>query len=172
LYPVPVKVDEEADMRCARFMRIALFLAVALLALGAGRAFPADGPGSAEKTIPVPKTGQAELKFDVGPLVIEEIIIRNVPDDEDLAKAKGDPSDKCHPKLQVGVTNKGSAKTKFHLQVQFEDKDGNIFMSCDRNDDIEPGAVNDHTNLCWLDSMKTLDWPKVTVVRVVAKVSP
>ena len=75
------------------------------------------------------------------------------------------------PKLAVGVSNKGTTKIKFHLTVRLEDKDGNIYMSCDRNDDIDPGAVNDHTNLCWLDSMKTLDWPKVTAVHIIAKVT-
>lgn len=158
-------------MRRKNFAGIALFLAASLLALGAGLVLLAEEPYTVDKTVPMPKTGQADLKFEAGPLVIEEIVIRNMPDDEDLAKAKSDPSDKCHPKLAIGVSNKGTVKTKFHLKVQLEDKDGNIYMSCDRNDESEPGAVNDHTNLCWLDSMKTLDWPKVTVIHIVAKVS-
>jgi hypothetical protein len=157
----------------AKLVCKALILALAgsLLFLAAGTVLQSEEPFSVDKTVPLPKTGQADLKVEAGPLVFEEVIIRNMPDEEDLAKAKNDPSDKCHPKLQVGVSNKGAAKMKFHLKVRLEDKDGNVYMSCDRNDSIEPGAVNDHTNLCWLDSMKTLDWPKVTAVHIIAKVS-
>lgn len=132
----------------------------------------AQEPQSLDKAVPFPQSGQASLKWEVGSLVVEEVIIRNAPDEEDLRKAESDPSDKCHPKMQVGLTNRGTAKMKFHLTLKLEGEDGAVYMSCDRNDTVAPGAVNDHTNLCWLDSMKTKDWPKVKQVRISITVSP
>jgi|GEM_PF-2280916 len=170
-YPVVVKIVKETDMKKYEFRGMALVLAAAILVLAVGTMLWSQEPYTVDKTVPLPKTGQADLKFEAGPVIFDEVIIRNMPDEEDLAKAKNNPSDKCHPKLQVGVSNKGTAKMKFHLKVRLEDKDGNVYMSCDRNDTAEPGAVNDHTNLCWLDSMKTLDWPKVTAVHIIAKVT-
>lgn len=158
-------------MRKHKFGGATLVFAMMLVALAIGPQLRSQESYTVDKMVPMPKTGRADLKFEAGPVTFEEIVIRNMPDEEDLAKAKNDPSDKCHPKLQVGVSNKGTAKMKFHLTVRLEDKDGNIYMSCDRNDTVEPGAVNDHTNLCWLDSMKTLDWPKVTAVHIIAKVT-
>jgi hypothetical protein len=135
-------------------------------------AFLAQEPHSVDRTVPFPQTGQASLKWELGPLGVEEVIIRNMPDEEDLRKAEADPDDKCHPKMQVGFSNKGAAEMKVHVTLRLEGEDGAVYMSCDRNDTIEPGAVNDHTNLCWLDSMKTKDWPKVKVVRISVTASP
>ena len=162
---------KEAHVKKNGSKLLVLALVGSLLVIVAGTMLQSQEPYTVDKTVPLPKTGQADLKLDAGPVIFDEVIIRNIPDEEDLAKAKNNPSDKCHPKLQVGVSNKGTAKMKFHLTVRLEDKDGNVYMSCDRNDTAEPGAVNDHTNLCWLDSMKTLDWPKVTAVHIIAKVT-
>jgi hypothetical protein len=129
-------------------------------------------PQSVDKTVPLPQTGEASLKWEVGPVVVEDVIIRNMPDEEDLRKAESDVDDKCHPKMQVGFSNKGAAKMKVHVTLKLEGSDGAVYMSCDRNDTVAPGAVNDHTNLCWLDSMKTKDWPKVKVVRISVTASP
>jgi hypothetical protein len=152
-------------------MRCACWVVATVLCLLTPLASPAQEPQSVDKTVPFPQSGQASLKWEVGSLVVEEVIIRNIPDEEDLKKGESDPSDKCHPKMQVGLTNKGAAKMKFHLTLKLEGEDGAVYMSCDRDDTIAPGAVNDHTNLCWLDSMKTKDWTQVKRVRISVTVS-
>ena len=144
--------------------------AVVLLGPGAVARAAGDQPASVNETVKFPKAGAAELEIKAGPITFTEIIIRNAPNEDDLRQAKTNPKDNCHPKLQVGVTNNGSSKVEFHVRVLLEDDEGNVYMSCDRNDSISGGAENDHTNLCWLDSMKTIDWPKLTRVRLVAKV--
>ena len=63
----------------------------------------------------------AELNFHAGPVVFEEIVVRNMPDAEDIAKSKEDPDDKCHPKLAVGMSNPSGVKMKVHLIVRLED---------------------------------------------------
>jgi len=159
-------------MRKRAFGQAVMLVSAVLLALSLAPQLSSQGPYTVDKTVPFPKTGHGDLKIEAGPVVLEEIVVRNMPDEKDLEKAKSDPSDKCHPKLAVGVSNKGTVTMKFHLKVRLEDKDANVYMSCDRNDSIAPGAVNDHTNLCWLDSMKTADWPKVTAFHIIAEVSP
>lgn len=124
------------------------------------------------RTFGFPRTGRAALGIKAGPLTFTELIIRNPPNAEDLREAKTNPSDNCHPKLAIGVTNTGRSKMEFHVTVSLEDGRGKIYMTCDRNDSIDPGAQNDHTNLCWLESMKTIDWPRVTRVRLVAEIDP
>lgn len=144
----------------------------AFLFTAAAVAAAAEHAHTVNKTIPFPKTNRAELGWKVGPITFTEVIVRNAPNDEDLREAKKDTNDNCHPKLQVGVSNGGDQKMKFHLTVALEDDQGSIYLSCDRNDSIKPGAENDHTNLCWLDSMKTIDWPKLTRIRIKADVDP
>jgi hypothetical protein len=146
---------------------VARAVAVVWVALGA---VPAAAKASLDKKVPFPTSGRAALGVKVGPLTFTEVLVRNAPNAKDLAEAKSNPKDNCHPKLQVGVSNPGSAKMKFHVTVSLEDGSGHVYMSCDRNDSISPGASNDHTNLCWLDSMKTIDWPKLKVVHVSAEV--
>ena len=141
-------------------------MAVAWMSLAAVPA--AAQHASLDKKVPFPKNGRVALGVKAGPLTFNEVIIRNAPNAGDLAGAKSNPRDNCHPKLQVGVSNKGSAKMKFHVTVSLEDGKGTVYMSCERNDSISPAAHNDHTNLCWLDSMKTIDWPKLKVVHVSA----
>lgn len=125
-----------------------------------------------DETVIFPAGGIGALKIEAGPVTFEEILIRNMPDAGDIAKAKSDPDDNCHPKLQVGMSNRASAKMKVTLKVELLGDDGTVYMNCSRTDDVEPGATNDHTNLCWLSSMKTLDFPKVTKIRIIASVSP
>lgn len=157
-------------------MRKALVLVAAVLVFCACAALLAqtaegNGPFAVDQKTPMPKTEIGTLGYTAGPVTFEEVVIRNAPDDEDLEKAKSDPSDKCHPKLAVGMSNSGSRKMKVKIYLRLEDKDGNVYMTCDRTDTVQPGAKNDHTNFCWLDSMKTLDWPKVAFVHITASIS-
>jgi hypothetical protein len=147
---------------------VARAVAVAWMALAAVPA--AAQQASLDKKLPFPKNGRVALGVKAGPLKFNEVVIRNAPNARDLAEAKSNPRDNCHPKLQVGVSNTGSAKMKFHVTVSLEDGKGTVYMRCERNDSISPAADNDHTNLCWLESMKTIDWPKLKVVHVSAEI--
>ncbi len=148
-------------------------LVLAILAFGAIPAVAKEHAFTLDKTIKFPKSYQADLNFKAGPLTFTEIIIRNPPSASDVKNAETkDPGDNSHPKFSVGVSNNGKEKMAFHVVVSLEDDAGTVYFKCDRDDSIDPGNENDHTNLCWLDSMKTIDWPKLTVVRVKATVDP
>jgi len=150
---------------CAVILTLSLLIALAVLPE------PADVI-SVDESIPFGEGRTHRLGFEAGPLVFEEIIVRNPPNEEDLRKAELDPDDNCHPKLQLGISNKGTVKMEVEATIRFEGEDGTLYMECERSDTVEPGARNDHTNFCWLDSMKTIDWPKVKRLRVVALVYP
>ncbi len=131
----------------------------------------AGEPIKVDQTVAMPKSEVGELHFKAGSLIFEEVVIRNAPNEEDIAKAKSDPGDNCHPKLAVGVSNTSDKKMSMKIIVRLEGEDGKVYMSCDRTDDVQPNAQDDHTNLCWLDSMKTIDWPKVTKVHIIASIA-
>jgi hypothetical protein len=154
--------------------RFSLFLLWILFntLLASAQPLPAADLLRVDETVPFPKDGTGILKIQAGPITLEEILIRNMPDAEDIAKAKLDPDDNCHPKLQVGMSNSGATKMEVELRVQLLDGDGNVYMDCKRSDTVDPGAVNDHTNLCWLSSMKTVNFPKLAKVHIVATFKP
>lgn len=154
-----------------RTLKLSLIM-VAVLAVVVPCAWGYGSVSRVNKTIRMPRNTITRLHFSAGPIVFEELIIRNRPDANDIRKAKSDPNDKSHPKLQLGMSNRGDEKMKIEAAISFEDSKGNVYMECERSDTLEAGAVNEHTNFCWLDSIKTIDWPNVTVVRINASISP
>ncbi len=148
-------------------------LVLAILALGAIPAAAKEHAFTLNKTVKFPKSNQTALNFKAGPVTFTEIIIRNPPSASDIKNAETkDPGDNSHPKFSVGVSNDGKEKMAFRVVVSLEDDAGTVYFKCDREDTVDPGAENDHTNMCLLTSMKTIDWPKLTVVRIRADVDP
>jgi hypothetical protein len=154
-----------------RILRSAL-MGLGIAVLFAGLGYTGD-VYTVDETIPMPDGQITKLGFEAGPIVFEELVIRNPPNEGDISKAQFDPDDKSHPKLQLGMSNKGPFKMEVQAIIRFEDDEGNVFMSCDRKDTVDPGALNDHTNFCMVfDSIKTIDWPKVTTIRITASIKP
>jgi hypothetical protein len=148
-------------------------VAVAFLAVAAIPASAREHAFSVNKTVKFPKGERVDLNLKAGPVTFTEVIIRNPPNSKDIKEAETkNPGDNCHPKIAVGVSNDGKEEMKFRVVVSFEDSEGNVYLKCDKDDSIDSGSDNDHSNLCWLDSMKTIDWPKLTQIRVVAEVDP
>ena len=131
----------------------------------------AGEPVQVNITVPMTKGDVVPVRSKVGPLTFNEVEVHNAPNEEDLQKAQSDKGDNCHPKLALGISNSGTSLWKIKLSIKLESKDGQVFMSCDRTDDVKPGADDDHTNFCWLDSMKTIDWPKIAKIHIVGTVS-
>lgn len=146
---------------------------LACLVFAAIPAAARDHAFTLNKTVKFPRGERAELDFKAGPLTFTELIVRNPPNAGDIKKAQtSDPDDNCHPKLQVGITNDGKQDMKFKIVLSLEDEAGTVYLTCNREDSIDAGDENAHTNLCWLDWMKTIDWPKLTVVRIKADIDP
>ena len=122
-------------------------------------------------SIPMTKGDTISVGQKVGALTFNEIDVHNAPSDEDLQKAQADKRDKCHPKLALGISNSSASLWNIKLTIKLESESGEVFMSCDRDDDVQPGADNDHTNFCWIDNMKTIDWPRIAKIQIVGTVT-
>ncbi len=152
---------------------VVLGVATACLAFAAIPAAAREHAFTLNKTAKFPRGERGDLDFKAGPVSFNELIVHNAPSARDIKDAQTkDEGDSCHPKLQVTVSNDGNRDMKFRLVVSLEDDAGTVYMRCDREDSVDAGHENDRTNLCWLDSMKTIDWPKVTLVRIRADIDP
>ncbi len=149
-----------------------LFVAVTLLTLVATGSAAAERIWKVDQTVSFAKSGRMALHFKAGPLKFEEVVIHNMPTASDVAKSQKDPSDNSHPKIAVGISNDSGEDMKIRLTVTLEDKAGEVLMRCDRKDSVDGTATNDHTNLCWLDSVKTIDWPRLARVHLTATIEP
>ncbi len=129
-----------------------------------------NGPWQFDKTVPFQKTGEHTMGYKAGPLVIEAVTVRNMPSAGDVADAAKDRNDNSHPKFSVGLSNSGSDEIEAKVKVSLETASGEVLMACDGKTSLDGQAHNDHLNLCWIASIKTIDWPQVAKVHVVATV--
>lgn len=126
------------------------------------------------KTAPFDKSGTVRLGYKLGPLVVNELLIRNMPTSSEVEDALSkDPNDNSRPKFQLGVSNKADVKYAIEVVVRLEASDGTVLYSCDRKDGVDRHADNDHTSMCGMfASVKTKLWPKISVVRVILSARP
>jgi hypothetical protein len=130
--------------------------------------------GSLDKSFAMPAKGGdvIPVKIKVGSLMIDEIRLNNLPNEQEVKVAVANNSgDKSRPKIAVLISNPTPYKMKAKLVTSFEGADGTIYMSCDRKDGVKPYADSDRTNMCFFDSLKTRNWPKVKKVHLVAEIS-
>jgi len=140
-----------------------LFFAAALPLVAADRVF--------EKTIPVPRTRDAELNWNHEGCEIDSLTLRNYPDEEDIEKARReDPNDKTWLWWEFNVSNRGNTKCKIRLEVEVLDKKGAVMKQTDRSATVGPGERDDEIRVSTL--MKTLDIVDASKVRIRAEVRP
>lgn len=114
-----------------------------------------------EKTVPMPKTGGVvPLGGKVGDVVVESVEVRNAPNKGDFERARGDPRLPCRPKFSVSLTNKGKDVAKLLVMVKVVNGEDERLMWCDTKEKLKPGATAFKSNLCWLQSMEVVEWPK------------
>ncbi|HYD39812.1 MAG TPA: hypothetical protein VEB43_03200 [Anaeromyxobacter sp.] len=106
----------------------------------------------------------------VGPVLFRQVIFQNIPNEGELRDADADDRARVLPVLVL--SNLGSSRAKLDLKLQLEDDLDRVVMTCtvsryqgtDRNDLMD--------KLCGgNESMLTIDWPKVKVVRLVGMVT-
>lgn len=125
---------------------IALWLASAALAAS----------GNFEKTIPVPRHGEARLGWSNGTCSVKSVSLQNYPDPDDVEKARHkDPDDKSWVWWNFHVENRGDAKCKIHLWVDVYDKAGHVAKSSDRGDTVDGQKFDDNIRVS--TRMRTLD---------------
>ncbi|HEY6066609.1 MAG TPA: hypothetical protein VIY96_10650, partial [Thermoanaerobaculia bacterium] len=125
-----------------------LLLSAALLGVSSGL-FAADG--SFEKSIPVPRRGDARLGWTHQGCSVESLTLRNYPDEGDIAEARSkDPGDKTWLWWEFNVANRGDRKCQIKLWLDVLDKKGNVVKSSDRSGSVDAGETDDDIRVSML----------------------
>src|SRR5215467_10641709 len=138
----------------------------ALVALSVG-SFAALGAeiGNFEKSLSVPRGGDAKLGWSRNGCAVLSVTVRNYPSREDIDTARREkPDDKSWVWWDFHVENRGSVKCKISLWVDIFDKSGRAVKSSDRTDTVSAGKLDDNIRLS--TRMRTLDIadsPKATI---------
>jgi hypothetical protein len=140
----------------------------ALLAASASMLAAADG--KFEKTIPLPKNGEARLNWDRDRCKVLSVSLQNYPSSDDVDKARRDPSDKTWMWWNFHVENGGGRKCKIQLWVDVYDKGGNVVKAGDRSDTVSAGKYDDNIRVS--TRMRTLDIVEAPRARLRAEIRP
>jgi hypothetical protein len=121
-----------------------------------------------ELAVPFASSGVMPVSLEVGPFTISELRVRNMPSEEETH----DPSrtkDNSHPKPTVTARSHTTWDAQFKLKVTLEDDQGKVLLSCSAKKGLSRGE-QEELNVCWIASIRTLDFPKVKVFHVTGRV--
>jgi len=121
-----------------------------------------------ELAVPLAADGVMPVSFEVGPFTLTEVRVRNMPSDEEVRDTSA-KRDNSHPKPTFTARSRAAWDADFKVKVTLEDERGKVLMKCDRSKGLGKGET-DELNLCWLASIRTSEWPKVKVVRLVGRI--
>jgi hypothetical protein len=148
--------------------RIGWVLSVCVGLLAASRASGADAEHRVDLTGQLSPRGVAALDGRAGAFVFRQVLLRNMPREDELQKAKA--HHRARPRPQLVVTYLGTGEAEFQLELRLEDDQGNSLLSCTFKGDQDPGRNEIVSRVCSNEEMPLLDWPRVRVVRVVGTV--
>jgi len=114
-----------------------------------------------DQVVDLPENGIAPVSFRVGPIEVIEVRVRNMPTAKDIAEDTR-KTDHSRPKPVVTARNHGTELAMVNLAAVLEDANGVALFSCERikAQELFPG-MSDDWNTCFLESMRTADWPRV-----------
>ena len=144
-------------------MRRLLLLFPILLAAGVAKSFAAGG--DFEKTIPLPRSGDAKLNWTYEKCMVRSLTLRNYPDGEEIEKARReDPGDTSWLWWEFNVDNRGDRKCKIKLRLEVLDKQGDLVKASDRSDTVGAGELDDDIRVStWMKTLDIADAPKVRI---------
>lgn len=146
-------------------LRTAAVLAAGLLATSAGSA------ASFERTIPVPRTGRANLGWTSGGCSVRSVSLRNYPSAEDIHKARStDPDDNSWVWWDFQVENRGNEKCRISLVVDIYDKAGRVVKSSDKSDTVDDHKMDDNIRVS--TRMRTIDIADAPRAHIKADIQP
>jgi hypothetical protein len=144
---------------------------LALVALLSSTSLLLAAGGSFEKTVPVPRRSDVDLKWAHQGCEVESLTLRNYPDEEDISEARArDPGDKSWLWWEFNVSNRGDRKCRIRFALEVLDKSGRVVKSSDRSGSVSPGELDDDIRLSTL--MRTLDIADAAKVRIRATIGP
>jgi hypothetical protein len=126
---------------------------------------------SLEKTIPVPRKGEARLGWSGNGCAVKSVSLQNYPSREDIDKARrSDPSDNSWVWWNFHVENRGQTKCKIQLWVDIYGKNGQVVKSGDRSDTVDAGKSDDNIRVS--TRMRTLDIADAPKAHIRAEIGP
>ncbi|HYD39811.1 MAG TPA: hypothetical protein VEB43_03195 [Anaeromyxobacter sp.] len=147
---------------CTRWACLAA--AVALFA----PALASAGEYRGEKTVPLSKDGIVALDLEVGPVLVNELVLRGVPDAEELASMPGEKT--IEPRPVSVTTNRGGEEVEMRLDATFFDDQGAIVYACGNgNLEQDEETFNEVRRVCSVasgGSVTAAKWSKVTSVKL------
>lgn len=147
-------------MRVARLVSI---LAVLLFAGGAA----ASEMYEIDRKIPLGDTYDVPVELSSLGMNITRVKIKDIPSAEKVASAGKMSSFK--PDVEAWVVSAAGAEMRIFLEVTLEDDQGNVYLSCKRAKNFDPGE-DDQVSVCVGMPMYTRDWAKVTTYHLKASV--
>ncbi len=147
------------------------FVGRALFALAAAAtAIPATG-AEFEKSVPIPRSGRANLGWTSGGCFVRSVSLRNYPGPDDIRKARReDPSDNSWLWWDFHVENRGSGKCRISLTVDVYDRSGRVVKSGDKDDTVDDHKLDDNIRIS--TRMRTLDIVDSPRARIRAQIRP
>lgn len=154
----------------ARLVSTAALASFVLLSRGASGDPPPGRDGSFEKTIPLPRTGEARLGWSSGGCAVRAVSLRNYPSSDDVDKARKDPDDKTWLWWDFHVDNRSSTPCRIALVVDVYDRSGRVVKSSDKSDTVDEHKMDDNIRIS--TRMRTIDIVESPHARLRAEIGP
>ncbi len=127
--------------------------------------------GNFEKSIPLPRSGEAQLGWTSGGCTVRSVRLQNYPKPDDIEKARRqDPDDKSWLWWNFQVENGADSKCRIHLWVDVYDKAGRVAKSSDRSDTVDAHKPDDNIRIS--TRMRTLDIADSPKAHLRAEIGP
>jgi len=146
-------------------------LVLAILPL---RATIADEPSglTIDKEVPFTPEGRLDVDEDAGPVHVGQVVFQNLPTDSEIREASG-PGDTSRPQPMLVVSNSGASAATLEVEVTLEDDEGQVLMSTDNHPYVKKDCINEVVKAYHRKpAMRTIDWPRLTVVHLKVTVVP
>ncbi len=135
-------------------------------------AFLLAAPGAKfEKSISIPRSGEAKLGWTADRCSVRSVSLQNYPSLEDIEKARRrDPDDKSWVWWNFHVENRGDRKCRIWLSVDVFDRAGRVVKSSDRSDTVDAGRLDDNIRVS--TRMRTTDIADSPKAQIRAEIGP
>lgn len=141
-----------------------------LFALAAAMALPASA-AEFEKSVPLPRTGRANLGWTSGGCSVRSVSLRNFPSADDVRKARReDRDDTTRLWWDFHVENRGSRQCRISLTVDVYDRSGRVVKSGDKEDTVDDHKLDDNMRIS--TRMRTLDIVNSPRARIRGQIRP
>ncbi|HET6439202.1 MAG TPA: hypothetical protein VFG59_14130 [Anaeromyxobacter sp.] len=140
---------------------------IAILA-GAAGACATSGGGRGQmreyridEAIPLGPEASADVSIKAGPFELVRVLVRNAPTEKDVLEDTR-KTDRSHPKPTIVARSTAEETAMVTLASILEDEHGEPLMTCSgRRAQELVGGVTDDWNTCFLEAIRTADWPRV-----------